>query len=84
LILDFKEAINAELPKSVSVDIKQEEFEFAESYQQCVILSSSDKGSTRQKDNKKTSKSLKEKHFLKEENDIHQEPQPGPSGITSK
>jgi hypothetical protein len=84
LILDFKEAINAELPKSVSVHTKQEEFELAELYQQYVILSSSDKGSTRQKNNKKPNKSLKEKHFLKEENDVHQEPQPGPSGITSK
>jgi hypothetical protein len=31
LILDFKKAINADVPKSFSIEIKQEEFELAES-----------------------------------------------------
>jgi hypothetical protein len=80
---DFRKAINSDVPKTLSIDIKQEEFELAESYQQNEHLNSPGEVIVKQIQDK-GKKGLKGKNVLKEEKEIHQEPQPGPSGISSK
>jgi hypothetical protein len=82
LISDFKKAVNADVPNSLIIDIKQEEFKLAESDQHCVILKSSDSSKKQTEDKEK--KGLKEKNLSKLRKEVQYDPQQGPSGILSK
>jgi hypothetical protein len=78
---DFNEAVNAEVPNSFSIEIKQEEFGLDESYQSTVILKPSNKCSIKQED--KESKSLEQKKAINVKKE-EEEPQKRPSAISSK
>jgi hypothetical protein len=79
---DFKKAINADVPKSINIEIKQEEFELAESYQQNKTIELP--GSASKKKREKKRNVLKKKELWKVRKEAQEDPQPKPSGILSK
>jgi hypothetical protein len=79
---DFKKAINADVPKSINIEIKQEEFELAESYQlnkNLQLIRSSSK-----KIREKKRKNLKNSDFLNVKREVQENLQQRTSGISSE